>query len=79
MKTHKSLENERIQMEMIRGFNKEIADGRYDEDLAVVCDNGTFVGREENQVRACKGIPYAMPPVGELPGSGRLLSVPLYH
>jgi len=46
--------------------NREITGGDYDASLAAKCDNGTFIGRSLNDVRAYKGIPYAAPPVGEL-------------
>ena len=59
------LELERAQMQAIQGENRVIT-GDYDDTLAVRCDNGIFVGRELNGVRAFKGIPYAEPPVGEL-------------
>ena len=65
-KYRKTLEEERVQMRMIQGENREIRDGKYDRELAVTCDNGTFVGQEENSVRSFKGIPYAMPPTGSL-------------
>ena len=61
----KRLESERIEMQAIQGENQEIS-GTYDQALAVVCDNGTFVGQEKNGVRSYKGIPYAEPPVGSL-------------
>ncbi len=57
------LENEREQMKMIQGENREIPDSAYDRKLAVKCDNGTFVGQEKNGVRFFKGIPYAEHPV----------------
>ena len=47
------------------GENREIR-GDYDKSLSVACHNGVFVGREEENVRAYKGIPYAVPPVGDL-------------
>lgn len=47
------------------GQNKKIT-GSYDESLAVVCDNGTFVGKEQNGVRSYRGIPYAESPTGSL-------------
>jgi len=40
--------------------------GEYDEALAVKCSNGTFVGREKDGVKAWLGLPFAVPPVGEL-------------
>ncbi len=46
------------------GENQKIT-GSYDEALAIKCNNGTFVGKKENSVIAYKGIPYAVPPVGE--------------
>ena len=63
--TNRILELERSQMQALQGENTPIA-GDYDHNLAVNCDNGIFVGREMNGVRAYKGIPYAEPPVGNL-------------
>ena len=63
--TQRTLEVERAQMRLIQGENRPITGG-YERALAVDCDNGTFVGREANGVRAYKGIPYAEPPVGAL-------------
>ena len=40
--------------------------GSYDENLAVKCSNGTFVGRDDENVVSFKGIPYAEPPTGDL-------------
>ena len=48
------------------GENTEITDGEYDRDLAVSCHNGVFIGLKEDHVRTYKGIPYAVPPVGDL-------------
>ena len=56
----------KAQMETIIGENKEITGGDFNRDMAVVCDNGTFVGLEKNEVRSYRGIPYAEPPVGDL-------------
>ena len=50
----------------IQGINRETTGESYDRKLAVTCDNGTFVGQEQDGVRAYKGIPYAKPPVGGL-------------
>lgn len=36
------------------------------EDPSVKCNNGTFVGSQENGVMSFKGVPYAEPPVDEL-------------
>ena len=63
--TDRLLAAERIRMQAIQGENREIT-GDYDPALAVTCDNGTFVGQAQNGVLACKGIPYAVPPVNEL-------------
>ena len=63
--SRRTLELERAQMLLIQDENRPISGG-YDPALAVDCDNGTFVGREANGVRAFKGIPYAEPPVGAL-------------
>lgn len=53
------------QMMKIAGQNKEI-EGSYDNALAVTCDNGTFVGKEQNGVLSFRGIPYAKSPTGSL-------------
>ena len=55
----------RKQMQERIGFNRELTGQDYDAALAVKCHNGTFVGSEREGVRYYKGIPYAMPPVGE--------------
>lgn len=61
------LKNSRsVSKEMIRaryGENRRITDGNYDQTLAVRCINGTFVGRQEENIIAYKGIPF----VGEQP------------
>ena len=38
----------------------------YDKSLAVKCNNGTFVGKETDELIIWKGIPYATQPVGKL-------------
>ena len=65
-RTEENMKKESAQMAEIAGENREITGTDYDRELAVTCDNGTFVGLEKNQVRSYKGIPYAKPPVGEL-------------
>ena len=60
------LKEEQIQMNAIKGENREITGKKYDPELAVVCDNGTFVGQQKNEVLSFRGIPYAKPPVGDL-------------
>ena len=47
------------------GENQPIA-GEYDPSLAVKCFNGTFVGKADDEVDVFRGIPFALPPVGEL-------------
>ena len=63
---NKRLEREKIQMNALKGINHQIIDNSYDPLLAVTCDNGTFVGNKINGVLSYKGIPYALPPVGNL-------------
>ena len=53
-----------IRLEQYDYLNSEIT-GDYDENYAVKCTNGTFVGSEENGVASWLGIPYAKAPVGE--------------
>ena len=53
--------------EMYGGENKQITDGNYDQSLAVKCINGTFVGRNTENITVFRGIPYVgKQPVGEL-------------
>ena len=53
--------------EMYGGENKPITDGSYDQSLAVKCINGTFVGRQTENITVFRGIPYVgKQPVGEL-------------
>ena len=47
------------------GENSEVT-GEYDESLAVECNNGIFVGLENDGVVSHKGVPYAEAPVGSL-------------
>ena len=58
----------RIQEELMAGYgeNHRLDEEAYDPELAVSCRNGTFIGQKEEQVRSYKGIPYALPPVGDL-------------
>ena len=42
-----------------------VIDGDYDTALAAVCENGTFVGKAEEDILAFRGIPFAMSPTGE--------------
>lgn len=44
--------------------NVEIT-GQYDTNLAVKCENGTFVGQKQDDVIAWRGIPYATQPVSD--------------
>lgn len=55
----------KLRMQDLYRENKEIT-VEYDESLAVKCNNGTFVGKEESGVLAFKGVPYAEQPVDEL-------------
>jgi len=55
----------KAEMQAMAGVNQEIT-GSYDESLAAVCRNGTFVGEADGDVLSFKGIPYAVPPVGDL-------------
>ena len=57
------------------GANKEITDGCYDKSLAVKCINGTFVGRQEENVISYKGIPFVgQQPVGDLRWKAPMIS-----
>jgi len=52
-------------MQAVYGENEEIS-GKYDETLAALCQNGTFVGLKTGEVISFKGIPFAKQPVGPL-------------
>ena len=58
--------NEKETEEIIHGMYHENLriEGDYDEDLAAKCENGIFVGKENEDVISFKGIPYAQQPVG---------------
>ena len=66
--TKSEAEFARLREEMMDtyGENQVISNNSFDRTLAVTCENGIFVGKEQDQVRAYKGIPYARPPVGDL-------------
>ena len=53
-----------LRMRALIGENRTIT-GEYDPTLSVKCENGTFVGRKQEAVISFKGIPFALPPVGE--------------
>ena len=62
-----SVGTERVRNHIRASFGEnELITGGYDTSLSAVCSNGVFVGQEENGVLAFKGIPYAVPPVGDL-------------
>lgn len=58
-------ESTRDQIRASFGENEQITDS-YDAALSADCSNGVFVGQKKDGVIAFKGIPYAVPPVGEL-------------
>ena len=47
------------------GENQPVS-GTYDATLAAKCSNGTFVGKQDGDAVAFRGIPFAQPPVGAL-------------
>lgn len=52
---------------MYGGENKKITDGNFDKALAVMCKNGTFVGKKTENIIMYRGIPFVgAQPVGEL-------------
>lgn len=57
-------EEPREAMEGIIGENKDIT-GDYDESLAMEFTNGTYVGKQDGDVLALKGVPYAVQPTGK--------------
>ena len=61
-----SPEQRKAEMMARYGENKPITDGNYDRSLAVKCVNGTFVGKETDELIIWKGIPYATQPLGKL-------------
>ena len=61
-----SPEQRKAEMMARYGENKPITDDNYDRALAVKCNNGTFVGKETDELIIWKGIPYATQPLGKL-------------
>ena len=57
-----SLEKERLKA--LFGENKELKENP-DKEHAVKCHNGVFIPKIDDTVRIFKGIPFALPPVGE--------------
>lgn len=45
------------------GVNRKI-EGVYNPLVAVKCFNGTFVGKQDEEILSFRGVPYAKPPVG---------------
>ena len=62
----KPLEEVKAELNAGYGENKPITDDNYDRALAVKCNNGTFVGKETDELIIWKGIPYATQPLGKL-------------
>ncbi len=62
----RTMKESKKRMTSLYGINRRITGGTYDQELAVRCRNGIFVGREENDVRSYKGVPFAEPPTGDL-------------
>ena len=60
-------EQDFARMRSLYGENKVIT-GEYDHSLAIKCENGTFVGVDNGDVIAYKGIPFAKPPINEFIG-----------
>lgn len=59
-----SIREVRKQMLLLYGKNEKIT-GDYAKSLAIKCFNGTFVGEKHGSIVSYKGIPFALPPVGE--------------
>ena len=57
-----SLEKQRLKA--LFGENKELKENP-DKEHAVKCHNGVFIPKIDDTVRIFKGIPFALPPVGE--------------
>ena len=57
-----SLEKERLKA--LFGENKELKENP-DKEHSIKCHNGVFIPKIEDTVRIFKGIPFALPPVGE--------------
>ncbi|MBR3722183.1 MAG: carboxylesterase family protein [Selenomonadaceae bacterium] len=73
----KSEDDEKQQLRALYGRNKKITNYGYDKSLAVKCVNGTFVGKETENIIAYRGIPFVgKPPVGELRWKGPVDVVP---
>lgn len=60
----KKIAKEKARLMALYGENKEL-NANPDKEHAVKCLNGTFVPKLNGTVRIFKGIPFAMPPIGE--------------
>ncbi len=65
MSSTKPTKNDYLRMQRLYGENKTIT-GTYDRSVSAVCENGCFVGKEDDGVIGFKGVPFAQPPVGAL-------------
>lgn len=64
---NKKLDDMKTKIREQYGENKKITDDNYDKSLAVKCVNGTFVGKQTDNIIAYKGIPYVgSQPIGNL-------------
>ncbi len=54
----------KVQMQALYGENRRL-DVNPDPDHSVTCHNGTFVPKMDGSVACFRGIPFALPPIGE--------------
>ena len=60
----KQTEQEKERVRSLFGENREL-DSNPDKEHSVKCLNGTFVPKVQDAIRVFRGIPFAMPPIGE--------------
>ena len=64
-KQEQAIIKEKARLKDLFGENKELKENP-DKEHAVKCFNGTFVPKLNDTVRIFRGIPFAMPPIGEI-------------
>lgn len=63
-KAQEKIELEKAKVKALFGENVELIED-IDKEHSVKCSNGTFIPKVEGDIRIFRGIPFALPPIGE--------------